>query len=169
MNVEKSALACSSHARGWSWNGIAKDSVEFCLCVPPSVFRPLATGRQGALQSVFKQSAIARAWIAIDRFLTGGESSVYRLAARFIEAAAVGDLLAGSGPREAFFACRPGPEAPLDRVLEGMLLPRASLDREAPVWPGRTSGSRMPLPGTATMSFSSASALPSEDTTRVLA
>ena len=140
MNVEKSALEGFCHARGWSRNGIAEDSVEFCLCDTPSVFRPLATGLQGTLQSVFKQGAIARAWIAVDRFLTGGESSVYRPTARFIEAAAVGDLLAGSGPRAAYLACRPGPEAPLDRVLEGVLLPRASLDREAPVWTAAHAG-----------------------------
>ena len=99
-----------------------------------------ATGRQGALESVFKQGAIARALIAVDRFLTGGEISVYRPTARFIEAAAVRDLLAGSGAQAAYLACRPGPEAPLDRVLEGMLLPRASLDREAPVWTGAPVG-----------------------------
>ena len=114
------------------------DEVRYALIGHPDTaawaFR--ATGREGALQSVFKQGAIARAWIAVDRFLTGGESSVFRPAARFIEAAAVGDLLAGSGAQAAYLACRPGPEAPLDRVLEGMLLPRASLDREAPVWTG---------------------------------
>ena len=118
------------------------DEVRYALIGRPDTatwaFR--ATGRQGALQSVFKQSAIVRALIAVDRFLTGGEISVYRPTARFIEAAAVRDLLAGSSPRAAYLACRPSPEAPLDRVLEGMLLPRAPLEREAPIWTGAPVG-----------------------------
>ena len=118
------------------------DEVDYALIGHPDTaawaFR--ATGRQGTLRSVFKQGAIARALIAVDRFLTGGEISVYRPTARFIEAAAVGDLLAGSGAQAAYLACRPDPEAPLDRALEGMLLPRASLEREAPVWTGAPVG-----------------------------
>ena len=114
------------------------DEVRYALIGHPDTaawaFR--ATGRQGTLRSVFKEGAIARALIAVDRFLTGGEISVYRPTARFIEAAAVGDLLADSGAQAAYLACRSGPEAPLDHVLEGMLLPRASLEREAPVWTG---------------------------------
>ena len=114
------------------------DEVHYALIGHPDTatwaFR--ATGRQGALESVFKQGAIARALIAVDRFLTGGEISVYRPTARFMEAAAVGDLLAGSRPRAAYLACQPISESPLDHVLEGMLLPRASLEREVPVWTG---------------------------------
>ena len=114
------------------------DEVHYALIGHPDTatwaFR--ATGRQGVLQSVFKQGAIARALIATDRFLTGGDISVYRPTARFIEAAAVGDLLAGSGPRAAYLACQPSSEAPLDHVLEGILLPRASFKREVPVWTG---------------------------------
>ena len=114
------------------------DELHYALIGQPDTatwaFR--ATGRQGTLDTVFKQSAIARAFIALDRLLTGGESSVYRPTARFVEAAAVGDLLAGSGPRASYLACRSGSEAPLDHVLEGVLLPRASLEQEVPVWTG---------------------------------
>ena len=101
------------------------DELHYALIGQPDTatwaFR--ATGRQGTLDTVFKQSAIARAFIALDRLLTGGESSVYRPTARFVEAAAVGDLLAGSGPRASYLACRSGSEAPLDHVLEGGTAP----------------------------------------------
>ena len=96
------------------------------------VFR--ATGRQGVLDTVFKQGVIARALIAVDRFLTGGESSVYRPTARFIEASAVGDLLVSSSPQAAYLVCRSSSDASHDHALEGVLLPRASLEQEAPFW-----------------------------------
>ena len=114
------------------------DELHYALIGPPDTatwaFR--ATGRQGTLDTVFKQGAFTRAFVALDRFVTGGEISVYRPTARFFEAAALGDLLAGSGPQAAYLACKSVPEAPLDRALEGILLPRASLEHEVPVWTG---------------------------------
>ena len=114
------------------------DELHYALIGPPDTatwaFR--ATGRQGALDTVLKQGAIARALIALDRFLTGGEISTYRPTARFVKAAAVGDLLGGSGPYDAYLACRPSSGGSLDHALEGILLRRASLEQEVSVWTG---------------------------------
>ena len=114
------------------------DELHYALIGPPDTatwaFR--ATGRLGALDTVMKQGAIARALIALDRFLTGGEISTYRPTARFVKAAAVGDLLGGSGPYDAYLACRPSSGESLDHALEGVLLPRGSLKQEVSVWTG---------------------------------
>ena len=114
------------------------DELHYVLIGPPDTatwaFR--ATGRQGVLDTVLKQGAIARAVIALDRFLTGGEISTYRPTARFVKAAAVGDLLGGSGPYDAYLACRPSSGGSLGHALEGVLLRRASLKQEVSVWTG---------------------------------
>ena len=114
------------------------DELHYALIGPPDTatwaFR--ATGRLGALDTVMKQGAIARALIAFDHFLTGGEISTYRPTARFVKAAAVGDMLGGSGPYDAYLACWPSSGESLDHALEGVLLPRGSLKQEVSVWTG---------------------------------
>ena len=134
--AETSPAAFDDSAASSFPSSVLCDELHYALIGRPEtaawVFR--ATGRQGALDTVFKQGAIARALIAVDRFLTGGESSVYRPTARFIEAAAVENLLVSSSPHAAYLACRSNSDARLDHALEGVLLPRASLEREAPYW-----------------------------------